>query len=126
VKFVSYSSGYEVSVFVVGPRGAKEAVTSMRKRDVEAKRVTILVNTEHVDHSQPVLERFDFIVAQPKDEWRLIRFLSSILRRSRIPFDRIMVEAEPIWASEDRLWSRQRIRSCIRNSSNVAQMLAAG
>lgn len=95
----------------------------MKRRDIPARRVTVHVNTDTADRSRPVLERFDFVVAESYDERRILMFLYDVLRRNKIVFDEVRVGSHRIWANEDQLWSRRRMKGCIENSERVAGIL---
>ena len=95
----------------------------MKRCNIPAKRIIVMVNTACVDRRRPVLERIECVVAATTHEWNLIRFLSPLLRRSRIAIDEIIVGENLIWANTDQLWSRKRIAGCIKDSGRVADTL---
>lgn len=97
----------------------------MRKRQsIPAKRVTVLVDTQFADWSRPVLERFDFLVPENKDNHKLLRFLYSILRKNKIIFREVKIGDQVIGARDpNQLWTRKRMEGCIKNSNRVADML---
>lgn len=93
------------------------------QRNIRAKRVTVVVSQENADYNLPVLERFDFLVEETKDDNKLQRFLCEVLRRNKIVFDDIRIDKSVTWAHEGQLWTRKRIDGCIRSNNRVTAML---
>ncbi|MCK5610150.1 hypothetical protein KAR91_50215 [Candidatus Pacearchaeota archaeon] len=70
-----------------------------------------------------MLEKFDFLVEETKDDNKLQRFLCETLRRNKIIFDDIKIGKNIIWAHEGQLWTRKRMEGCIRSNNRVTAML---